>query len=36
VNGITITHVGRLSGRSGSGSFRQSDGCAGRWTASKQ
>ena len=35
-NGITINSVGRLSGRSGSGSFRQSDGCVGRWTASKQ
>lgn len=28
--------TGRLSGRSGGGSFRQSDGCTGRWTASKQ
>ena len=35
-NGITITNVGRLSGRSGSGSFHQSDGCSGRWTAMKQ
>jgi hypothetical protein len=35
-NGITVTSVGRLSGRSGSGTFRQSDGCSGRWTASKQ
>ncbi len=34
--GITSTSVGRLSGRSGSGTFRQSDGCSGRWTASKQ
>jgi hypothetical protein len=35
-NGITIISTGRLSGRSGSGTFRQSDGCAGRWTAMKQ
>jgi hypothetical protein len=35
-NGIIIKSVGRLSGRSGSGTFRQSDGCVGRWTASKQ
>jgi len=35
-NGITINSVGRLSGRIGSGTFRQSDGCSGRWTASKQ
>ncbi len=35
-NGITIISSGHLSGRSGSGTFRQSDGCSGRWTASKQ
>jgi hypothetical protein len=35
-NGITVKSVGRLSGCGGSGTFRQSDGCAGRWTASKQ
>ena len=35
-NGLTNVTTGRLSGRSGSGSFRQSDGCVGRWTASKQ
>ena len=35
-NGITIISTGRLSGRSGSGTFRQSDGCTGRWTALKQ
>jgi len=35
-SGVTSTSVGRLSGRSGSGTFRQSDGCSGRWTASKQ
>ncbi len=35
-NGVTISSVGRLSGRSGSGTFRQSDGCSGRWSATKQ
>ncbi len=35
-NGITIISSGRLSGRAGSGTFRQSDGCTGRWTAMKQ
>ena len=35
-NGITVTTTGRLSGRSGGGTFRQTDGCTGTWTASKQ
>ena len=35
-NGITVVTVGRLSGRSGGGTFKQSDGCTGRWTAAKQ
>ncbi len=35
-NGITIISTGRLSGRSGSGTFRQSDGCTGRWNAVKR
>ena len=35
-SGITIVSSGYLSGRSGSGTFKQSDGCAGRWTALKQ
>ena len=35
-NGITIISSGKLSGRTGSGTFRQSDGCTGRWTAMKQ
>lgn len=35
-NGITIITTGRLSGRRGGGTFRQSDGCTGRWTAVKQ
>jgi len=35
-NGVAVTSSGRLSGRSGSGRFRRSDGCGGTWTASKQ
>jgi hypothetical protein len=35
-NGPTNVTTGRLSGRSGSGTFVQSDGCRGRWSASKQ
>jgi hypothetical protein len=35
-NGVTVISSGHLSGRGGSGSFRRSDGCSGRWTASKQ
>jgi hypothetical protein len=34
--GVTWTSSGHLSGRSGSGTFRRSDGCVGTWTASKQ
>jgi hypothetical protein len=34
--GITVITTGRLSGRTGGGTFRQSDGCTGRWTAAKQ
>ncbi|MDI1264202.1 MAG: hypothetical protein PS018_13190 [bacterium] len=34
--GLTIITTGRLSGRSGGGTFRQSDGCSGTWTAAKQ
>ena len=36
VSGLSWTSSGRYSGRSGSGSFVRSDGCTGRWTASKQ
>lgn len=36
IGSLAITGRGQLSGRSGSGVFRQSDGCAGRWIASKQ
>jgi hypothetical protein len=34
--GVSWTSSGRFSGRGGSGSFVRSDGCTGRWTASKQ
>jgi len=34
--GMSWTSSGRFSGRSGSGSYRRSDGCVGSWTASKQ
>ena len=33
---LTWTMSGRFSGRSGSGTFRRSDGCAGSWTGSKR
>ena len=35
-NGIVVISSGHVSSRSGSGSFRQSNGCGGTWTASKQ
>lgn len=31
--GVRLSAVGRLSGSRGSGSYRRSDGCVGRWTA---
>ena len=34
--GVTIHSSGHFSGHSGSGSYHRTDGCAGRWTASKQ
>ena len=34
--GLTWSMSGRFTGRSGSGTFRRSDGCAGSWTGSKQ
>ncbi|MGA7810756.1 MAG: hypothetical protein WCB02_39770 [Bradyrhizobium sp.] len=34
--GFTLTSEGQLSGISGIGTFRRSDGCAGRWTAVKE
>jgi len=36
VSGLSWNSSGRFSGRSGSGSFRRSDGCNGSWSASKQ
>jgi hypothetical protein len=36
VQGLSWTATGRFSGRSGSGTFVRTDGCNGRWTASKQ
>lgn len=35
-SGLSWSSSGRFSGRSGSGSFVRTDGCRGRWTASKQ
>jgi len=34
-SGLTASFSGRISGRSGSGSWRRSDGCVGRWSMSK-
>ncbi|KYG24772.1 hypothetical protein SE92_01415, partial [Bradyrhizobium sp. AT1] len=34
--GVTFTGSGRLGARSGSGSWRRSDGCGGTWTSAKQ
>lgn len=33
---ITFTSQGQLSGQGGAGTYRQSDGCYGRWIASRQ
>jgi hypothetical protein len=33
--GLTVVSTGHASGRSGSGTFKRSDGCVGRWTSSK-
>lgn len=35
-SGVSWNSSGRFSGRNGSGRFVRSDGCTGRWTASKQ
>ena len=35
-SGIIVTSSGHVSGRSGSGIFRRSDGCSGTWTSTKQ
>ncbi len=34
--GVTFTGAGRLGARSGSGTWRRSDGCGGTWTSAKQ
>jgi hypothetical protein len=34
--GVSFTGAGRLSGRSGSGTWRRSDGCGGTWSSVKQ
>jgi len=34
--GLSWTSTGRMSANGGSGSFVRSDGCTGRWTASRQ
>jgi hypothetical protein len=34
--GVTFTGAGRLGARSGSGTFRRSDGCTGTWSSTKQ
>jgi hypothetical protein len=35
-NGVVVNSSGRVSSRSGSGTFRQSNGCGGTWTSAKQ
>lgn len=35
-SGVSWTSTGHFSGRTASGAFVRSDGCTGRWTASKQ
>jgi hypothetical protein len=35
-NGLTVRGSGHLSAHSGSGTFRRSDGCVGRWTTTRQ
>jgi Caspase domain len=34
-DGVALTATGRMSGNSGSGTYRRSDGCNGRWAARK-
>ena len=34
-DGVPLTATGRMSGNSGSGSYRRADGCNGRWAAKK-
>ena len=35
-DGVALTATGRLSGNSGSGTYMRSDGCGGRWSATRQ
>jgi hypothetical protein len=35
-DGVALTATGRMSGNSGSGSYRRADGCVGRWTARRE
>jgi hypothetical protein len=35
-DGIALTATGRLAGSSGSGTYMRSDGCGGRWSATRQ
>jgi len=35
-DGIIVTSTGHTDGRTGSGTFRRSDGCVGRWTSARQ
>ena len=35
-DGVRLTAVGRLSGNAGSGTYMRSDGCGGRWSATRQ
>jgi hypothetical protein len=34
-DGVRLTATGRMTGNSGSGSYRRADGCNGRWAAKK-
>jgi hypothetical protein len=34
--GLTVVSTGHVSGRGGSGTFKRSDGCIGKWSSSKQ
>jgi hypothetical protein len=34
-DGVALTATGKMSGNSGSGSYRRADGCNGRWTAKR-
>jgi hypothetical protein len=35
-DGVGLTATGRMSGNTGSGSYRRADGCNGRWTAKRR